>query len=177
MNTNIIGLIGELQACNIMDKSKANICLKYISNFPVRDDRNQFFQVDTIVICTKGVFCVEVKNWEATVYCGSQYFWTVVYKSGEKTVKSPMAQNAQHCRKVSAVFKRDVHSIVLFTDSAVLRDPLSNVMYIADFIPYLAELPDVLTSEEVEKIYNEFIKYKQSMETAMLVDFIFKNLI
>ena len=38
MNTNIIGLIGELQACNVMDKSKAGLYLKYISSFPVKGE-------------------------------------------------------------------------------------------------------------------------------------------
>lgn len=176
MNTNIIGLIGELQACNVMDKSKAGLYLKYISSFPVKGEADQFFQVDTLVICTKGIFCVEVKNWDAKIYCSSNYYWDIEYDSGSKSVKSPISQNLKHCSKVSAVCDRNVQSIILFTDSANLVEPLPNVMYVSDFIPYLAEMPNVLTVDEIESLYISFTKYKQKTETAMLVNFIFKNL-
>lgn len=176
MNTNIVGLIGELQACTVFDKSKANLELKYISNFPIQDEKGEFFQVDTLVICTKGVFCVEVKNWEAQIHCSSQYYWDVQYASGERRVRSPVAQNIQHCRKFEAVCKQTVNSIVLFTDSATLLEPPSNVMHVSDFIPYLVECQTTLSSEEILELYDTFTKYKQSAEVAMITRFIFRNM-
>lgn len=176
MNTNIVGLIGELQACTIFDRSKANLELQYISCFPIQDEKGAFFQVDTLVICTKGIFCIEVKNWEAQIHCSSQYYWDVQYASGSYHVHSPVDQNYQHCRKFEAVCKQAVNSIILFTDSATLFEPPQNVMYVSDFIPYLAGLPTVLNSEEISKLYDASVKYKQSAEVAMITRFIFKNL-
>lgn len=177
MNTSIIGLVGEIQACQVITQSKAGANLKYISNFPVKDQKGQYFQVDTLVVCSKGIFCIEVKNWEATVHCSDKYYWQVEYSSGEKKVRSPLVQNRQHCNKVQTICGKHVMSIILFTDSASLLSPVANVMYVSDFINYLAVQPIRLGEDEVENIYQGLVAYKKSIEPEMLVDFVFKNLI
>lgn len=176
MNTNIVGLTGELQACLKMDKYNSSMNLKYITNFPVRDFNDKYFQVDTLIVCSKGIFCIEIKNWEATVFCSADYYWTVLYPSGERTVKSPILQNQQHCNKVRAICGAPVDSVVLFVECAKLCNQPNNVMYVSEFLHYLEELPDKYSLDFINKTYNAFVEYKQQAELGLLVDFIFKAL-
>ena len=62
MDSALRGLLGELKTLARLSVGKTDLSLQCISNFPIKGD-NTYYQVDAIIVCTKGVFCLEVKNW------------------------------------------------------------------------------------------------------------------
>lgn len=175
MNSVLIGLVGEFRALNSIASASENIHLKYLSNFPLKYE-NSYGQVDVVVVCTKGVFCIEIKDWICKVNCSRNYYWKVTYPSREISVRSPLMQNQAHCSHISNLLCCEVYNIVMFSDEAQLIDPPTNVMHFKDFVPLLGSLPTALAVDDVEKFMEKLAAYKRSIEPDMLADFIFKRL-
>ena len=174
MNTNVIGLAGELQALKAVSGIHSSLSERHICSFPIKSN-STYLQADLLLVCTKGVFCVEVKNWRGNVYCTDDPFWLTTYDSREFIVKSPLLQNDSHCKKIGLICNVPVNNVVLFSDSAMISDPQDNVMYISDFPAYLLKLPEVFKPSDINSIMNTFETYKKSIECNMIVDFILKR--
>ncbi len=90
-------------------------------------------------------------------------------------VSSPVLSNRRHCMKVLGIVGDVPENVVLFSEEAQVKNPLKEVMYISDFMQYLAGMPDVFSSDRIEHYFEMLLKYKKSIEPQMLLDFIIKR--
>lgn len=174
MDTSTTGLVGEIKVQRMLNACKVRFGIKYISNLPLYCD-GTYYQVDDVVICTRGFFALEVKSWNCEINCGNQRFWKVRYPTREIVVKSPLEQNMQHCRKIYTLTGKTPTNIVVFIEGAKLRTPSENVMMLSQFPQFLAGREEVLSQEEVDSLSGTLVKYKRSIEPQMLLDFIIKR--
>lgn len=174
MNLALVGLLGELKTLSRIQSNSADLCLRYVSNFPMKS-RDTYYQVDAVVVCTKGVFCLEVKNWSCTVTCNDSFYWRVQYPTQEIFVKSPVRQNALHCNLISKLLGTPVSNIVLFAGDTRLFNQPSNVMLVEDFIPMIRSKEPSLAVSQIDDIIEQLKAYKRTVEPDMLVDFVFKQ--
>lgn len=174
MSTSTVGLIGELKVQRILNSCKARFGIKYVSNLPLYNDRN-YFQIDDVVICTRGLYALEVKNWNCEVTCDSRGYWKVKYPTHEIMVKSPIIQNRQHCEKLARITGVMPVNVVLFADEARLKNSPENVMHFSQFKEYLSDREELFDDNKVDSILSALKAYKKSIEPQMLMDFIFKR--
>lgn len=174
MNSALLGLLGELKTLSRIQSNSADLHLRYVSNFPMKS-RDTYYQVDAVVVCTSGVFCLEVKNWSCTVMCSDSFYWKVRYPTQEIVVKSPVKQNAAHCTLISKLLGTPVNNIVLFAGDTRLVNPLGGVMMVSDFIPMIRAREASLEISQIDNVIEQLKAYKKSVEPDMLVDFVFKQ--
>lgn len=174
VDSTLLGLLGELKALTRIQKGESALSLQYIANFPIKSD-NTYYQVDAIVVCTKGIFCLEVKNWSCIVTCSSSAYWTAKYPTEEIKVKSPISQNVAHRVRLERMLGYNVASYVLFSGSTTLINNPDNVLNTNAFIPLLRTLPDQLSKQKIQSIMDTLVAYKRAIEPEMLVDFVFKQ--
>lgn len=174
MNSCLVGLLGELKALARLEGSSGDLHLKYVSNFPIKNN-DTYYQVDAIVICKKGIFCLEVKNWSCIVQCTSSYYWDVKYPTKSLVIRSPLAQNVAHCTQVEKILQRNCYNYVLFAGSTTLLNEPANVMHAPAFIPSIRKLPDILEAGDIDTLAGKLKAYKKKIEPDMLVDFLFKQ--
>lgn len=170
----LLGLLGELKALTRIQKGESALSLQYIANFPIKSE-STYYQVDAIVVCTKGIFCLEVKNWSCIVTCSPSAYWTVKYPTEEIKVRSPISQNTGHRDRIERMLGYNVASYVLFSGSTTLINNPDNVLNTSAFIPLLKTLPDQLSSQKIQGIVDKLTAYKRAIEPEMLVDFVFKQ--
>ena len=101
-------------------------------------------EIDQLLICEKGIFVIEVKDWIGTV-SGSidSNEWSHVYpKVGrlvKKTEQNPVVQNRTHVNQLRKLFNKDypIYSVVVFIKTRVKSLGIPNVIHVNEFIPYL----------------------------------------
>lgn len=174
MDTSTAGLVGEIKVQRLLNACKIRFGIKYISNLPLYCD-GTYYQVDDVVVCTRGFYALEVKNWNCEINCGNQRYWKVKYPTREIVVKSPLAQNTRHCNKIYTLTGSTPTNIVVFTEGAKLKNPPENVMLLSQFSQFLSSQNEVLTQEQVDTLANSLAEYKRAIEPQMLLDFIIKR--
>lgn len=174
MSTSTDGLVGELKVQRVLNSCRLRFGLRYISNLPIYND-GTYFQIDDVVVCTRGLYSLEVKNWNCKVTCNSQSFWKVKYPTREIMVKSPLIQNRQHCDKLARITGVMPVNVVLFADEAQLENPPENVLHFSQFKDFLSDREEIFDCNKVDSITAALEAYKKSIEPQMLMDFIFKR--
>lgn len=111
---------------------------------------NRYEQVDCMLICSYGIYCFEMKNWNGDVRPSNNDKWEI-YLNGKKTNReftNPIKQNERHCAFLKFILDKHfpafktkrvpVFSIVLFSDrTGILNSSKSNVMHIDEVPKYL----------------------------------------
>ena len=174
MDSSTVGLVGEMRVQKMLNLCKMRFDIRYISNLPLYYN-NDYYQVDDVIVCSKGFYAVEVKNWNCEVNCGSSRYWKVKYPTREIVVRSPLSQNTAHCRKIEKITGTMPVNIVLFMDGAVLKDPPEGIMLASKFPNFLANQEDIFTQEYVDKLYQSLVEYKKKIEPQMIMEFILKR--
>lgn len=175
MDADIVGLVGELNVQRLLNINRDRFGIRHISNFPILLN-GRFSQVDSLVVCNKGLLVLEVKNWQnCTIYCNNTKYWRVVYPTREIMVASPQSQNRGHCKKIYSITGIQPCSIILFADSARLLQPSEEIMHIGEFMRNIAGLPDIFAASQIDAVYEKLMQYKKSIEPQMLMDFIIKR--
>jgi restriction system protein len=99
-------------------------------------------QIDHILISTKGIFVIETKHYSGWIF-GSEKSnqWTQVIYRIKNRFQNPIHQNYRHVKAIQQLLdflpKEHIHSIVVFSGSAVFKTPLPNG------VVYLTQLPDL----------------------------------
>lgn len=127
-------------------------------------------QIDHILICARGVFVIETKNYSGMV-CGSdrQREWTQVlaYGNTKHRFLSPVVQNATHVRLVRHILqeKFPVYGLVVFAQgniehiqSACVCAPYS----VPERICTLSAGKAALNAAELDKIHSRILLHKNS---------------
>jgi len=83
-------------------------------------------QIDHVVICKRGVFVIETKNYDGWIYgreCDEE--WTQVFFKRKHRFYNPLLQNAGHIRALrhllSPMGDIPIHSVVAFTGESTLK--------------------------------------------------------
>lgn len=140
-------------------------------------------EVDVVLICSKGIFVFESKNYAGWIFGNDKNrYWTVVLftgrgwsglnKSKKHRFYNPIWQNNTHvnCLKRVVGNSYPIESVVVFTDRCELKDITNNsntIVMRSDMLKYyLSSIrnsqQDALTPDEVENIYCKLLQYTDS---------------
>lgn len=137
-------------------------------------------EIDVLLICTKGIFVFESKNYAGWIFGDDQHkYWTVTLYAGrnwigfKQTEKhrfyNPIWQNNSHINSLRRVLGNTVpmNSIVVFSNRGELKSISNNsdtrIIQTHDLRQYLSNIKnvydDMITAEEVDSIYNKLSSY------------------
>lgn len=126
-------------------------------------------QIDHVLVCPKGVFTIETKNYQGTIY-GSHVKseWSQVFKCMGKynvyykknTFYNPVMQAENHSKALYYHFKKaygmmlQIKTIVVFKESATLKvfSPKTPVVYHKDLMSKIASMPTILSISACKEI-------------------------
>lgn len=131
-------------------------------------------QIDHILVSTKGVFVIEAKHYTGWIFANekSPYWTQVIYKIRNKTL-NPIHQNYRHVKALRELLgfvpKEHIHSIVVFTGTAVFKNQIPNgVVYLSGLTKHIdAFEQDVITQNKLQFIVGrlECTRYAISKQT------------
>ncbi|HJH29721.1 MAG TPA: hypothetical protein C5S51_08535 [Methanosarcinaceae archaeon] len=177
----IIGMLGEWASSKSSflkgaegEKIVSDILETYPDNWYIFNDmRIGTAQIDHIVICPKGVYTIETKNYKGTIYGNAEdRYWTQVIESEyveDRPYKfyNPIEQGKKHSFELSKYlskygYKSVIHTIVVFTTKSKLK-------------VFSHKVPVIQTNE----IYNYFDKQNYTLsqtDTESIVNCILKSI-
>ncbi len=166
-----LGKIGEENIKNLIEEN-VDIYHKMISNV-ILNKNNKNTEVDIILITCVGIFVIESKNFNGTIYgSDTDDSWTEWFPERKIYFENPIKQNEYHIEYIVHNIKLDpsnIYSYVVFGDNAVLKKiSMSNsnlqvkVMNLKDLVANLIEdihsKDIVLSLEQIDKLYID-LKY------------------
>ncbi|WP_228550161.1 nuclease-related domain-containing protein [Salinibacillus xinjiangensis] len=150
---------------------------KYISDIMIenKSSKSGYSQIDHVILTPYGIFVVETKNYQGTIYGGRQRkTWSV---NGKFKMMNPFNQNYGHIQALKSYVDKQFHdyfiSMVSFTKRSTfkveldLRKVTSN-----DLIIYDLELSEFIT----RKIRSQDRIYKKPLFTQEDIDNIYRTL-
>lgn len=157
----------------------SNLDAHIIRNFPLRNESDTgYYQIDVVLVCNRGVFALEVKNWECIVECSPRdIYWKTIYPNREIMVKSPFLQNRVHCTALCKLLKTTVSNVVVFSDKTTIRNPFQCVISCLDIGEYLTDFPVVYQDAQIQEIVEKLLAYKKEHDEGLFVDFFCKGLL
>lgn len=151
-----IGAVGE------------SLVTKVLSSFP--DDWHIFndmivgrSQIDHIVICPKGIYTIETKNYQGTIYGNAEkQEWSQVINYDYKTsFYNPVKQGINHSVALSRYLEESgfnnvwVNTIVVFTEPSVklkVFSPKVPVIYLSELTEFFNKQRQIISPEQCIKI-------------------------
>ena len=154
---------------------------KFLFNLYIPKENNETTEIDVLIICPKGIFVFESKNYSGWIYGSeNQKNWTQVLPNGKTSTKiqfyNPITQNKTHIRCLKKLLKKDTqyHSIISFSDRCTLKkiNLINNDVFVInryDVSKIMAKICNnikepILSPEEIEEIYKKLYPYTQISE-------------
>ncbi len=152
---------------------------EFLFNIYIPKVNNGTTEIDMILICSKGLFVFESKNYGGWIFGnGTQRNWTQTFPQGRgrshKTrFYNPIMQNKSHIKHLKPIVGENVpmRSIIVFSDECTLRNVTvkSNdvsVIYSSNALSVVTQIcsqiqNDFLTEMEIINIYNKLYPYTQ----------------
>ena len=147
---------------------------KFLFNIYVPRENNKTTEIDLLIICSKGLFVVESKNYDGWIFGNeTQKNWTQVIYDNKNFFYNPIMQNALHIKCLKKLIGENVsmHSIIVFSDRCTLkkitiRSNNINVINRCEVTPVIAQIckqtqRELLTETEINDIYNKLYPYTQ----------------
>ncbi len=156
VRTTIKGKIGELKVSRKL-KSISNGIV--INNLTFRVNDKKTCQIDHILVCEKGIFVVETKNYIGRIY-GDDVAreWTQVLNFGKVKNKlySPVKQNITHvCELANRIGNNKyIFNCVVFANDNISYINSEYVFTKRGIVKYIKSLPTVYSQYDVEEIAN-----------------------
>ena len=175
-----LGLFGEYMCYKyLMDYEKTGARFLFNTYIPRENDTTE---VDIIMIHSTGLYVLESKNYSGWIFgTDTNQYWTQTLPQGNKSIKekflNPVKQNETHIKYLKKLLGEGVpfYSIVVFSERCtfksltVKQDADYKVIqrnYLRRTIDEIASRPPILTSEQIESIYNQLYPYTQVTETV-----------
>lgn len=141
------GEIGEYKINIQLDQLPSEY--KYLSDIMVENKKSStgYSQIDHIVITSYGIFVIETKNYQGTIYGGkNRKQWSV---NGKFKMMNPFIQNYGHIEALKSLVNKRYHSnfisIVSFTKRATFKiDVELRKIHSNEMIVYDVELSDFI---------------------------------
>lgn len=136
-------------------------------------------EIDVILICSKGLFVFESKNFRGWIFGNEAHkFWTQTFPRGRRgshkeRFYNPIMQNATHMKHLSRLVGETIamHSIIVFSNKCKLKDVTVKsgnvrVIYLNEVVSVIDNLcdripTDSLTEREINNIYDKLFPYTQ----------------
>lgn len=130
----------------------------FVINNLIIEENDKSNQMDHILISKKGIFCVETKNYSGTIYGDDKRKeWTQVFNFGKQKYNfySPVFQNKNHIRSLNNIIKDyNINNVVIFYNNNIDNIDSKYVYTVKSFKKYYLSLNDIITEEDVNKIYS-----------------------
>lgn len=151
---------------------------KFLFNVYVPKMNNETSEIDVILICPKGLFVFESKNYGGWIFGNEDHQnWTQIFPQGrgrshKEYFYNPIKQNAAHMRYLKRLIgeKIPMRSIIVFSDSCTFKDVTvksENVRVIkhrnvlSAVTQICGQAQGNLTHAEINDIYNRLHPYTQ----------------
>lgn len=156
----------------------------FLFNMYLPKDKGETTELDVVLIHQSGIYVFESKNYSGWIFgTETQRQWTQTLNSEGKTIKNhffnPIMQNELHIKWLKNVLSDYpniiYHSFILFSDRCTLKKIeltsdkafVMNRHQVRTFVTYCAEKTGVvLSSEEMQTIYNRLYPYSQVSDTV-----------
>lgn len=170
------GKLGELILSIMIYYSLDKNKYKTINNVTLKLSENDTTQIDLIIISIYGIFVIETKNFQGTIYGKKDdKQWTQSFGSGKRRnnkFQNPLFQNYKHIQSLIELINLDknkVFSLIAFAGNCTLKiEDTDNVVYFSKIINLIKNKKQILFSnEEVNLIFEKIIKMqmKKNSET------------
>lgn len=151
------GRTGEIMVGQMISQLKSRMFLRFMDNVNLPSARGIVnCSSDFVLLCRKGFFTIEVKNWMCTLYCGSPEdlgLWKAQYASKEVMVKNPIIQTKWHADMLTKMTGEQWVGLVLFAGGTQLENNHhSGLMYAGNLPRVLLSMPDIYTEEQVKRV-------------------------
>lgn len=116
-----------------------------------------YTQIDFLVFTPSRYYCIETKDWDCTVVCSTERYWTAKYKRVLKTL-NPVVQNNNHMEKIcKRIPPYRVEGIVCFSNSTKLEQRVPNVMNLSEMLIFLEAQSSTGRIISEEDVKNDFL--------------------
>jgi len=158
-----------------------------LRNLYLRKNDGTTTEIDSLVICTKGIIVFEFKNYSGKVYGHTnKKQWKQYFPRSPQMypLYNPVWQNYGHIQAIKEVLsdKPDIRyiSVILFADDCVLKITEHNIDPLAVIISHIwqtkriltsitnGDYPDCLTSEQIEEVKNTLLSNQATDEEKAL---------
>lgn len=173
------GVIGESKiTALIADVLRRNLYGYVLNNLYVVKADGGTTEIDMLLVCTKGLFVFESKNYTGWIFGDDKHkYWTVTLYAGKdllgfKNVEkhkfyNPIWQNDSHIKHLRRILGNTVpmNSVIVFSDRCELKRVVNNseakIIQARKLKRYLTNVrisyPDVLSTEAVDRIYSQLL--------------------
>jgi len=142
-----------------------------LSNLLIPSSEGSLYEVDSLLISNKGIFCIETKSWRGNIFGGNKdKYWIQKYNGKTKVcnkIFNPVMQNENHCGILEELlgFRYPVDNIVIFTKQTNLRCIQSkNVFTLKDFKKcYLQLENNQLSKKQIIEVVDKLSFYVVNM--------------
>ena len=157
---------------------------KFLFNIYVPKERDETSEIDVLMICKKGLFVFESKNYSGWIF-GSEnrknWYQTLPTGRGrcnKVSFYNPIMQNSSHIRYLKAFIGRraPIKSIIVFSDKCTLKDVqirsndvrVINRYNVASVVSDICNQisGDLLTDNDITEIFDKLFPYTQVDETV-----------
>ena len=152
---------------------------KLLFNIYLPKSDNQMSEIDVLMICPKGLFVFESKNYSGWIFGNETHRnWTQILPKGrgrshKERFYNPIMQNHSHITHLMRLIREDIPawSIIAFSDACTLKEITirsENVHVINrhNIAPVVTQIfdrikIDVLTDRKIDDIYNKLYSHTQ----------------
>lgn len=151
---------------------------KFLFNLYLPKENKETTEIDVLLISRKGIFVFESKNYSGWIFGDDKSkIWTQTLPQGKgksKKIKffNPVFQNNVHIKYLKSIIDKDVpiYSMITFSDRCTLKKVtistpnafVYNRNRVVRVINGITQnQTDVLTNDEIEKLYNVLYPYSQ----------------
>lgn len=131
-------------------------------------------EIDLLLICKKGLFVIESKNYAAWIYGSeNEKDWVATFPNGDSfTFYNPILQNQAHIHAIMRVLETDMReyftSVLVFGDKTVFQDVhlyqtkavfTRQAQFRRTMKRQMRKTPDYLDKEDIQAIYTRLSAY------------------
>ncbi|MGL5204777.1 MAG: nuclease-related domain-containing protein [Metamycoplasmataceae bacterium] len=183
--TSKLGKEAEIKVNNIIQKWANKNKSHYIPSSMFKYDKNKIFEVDGILITTRALIIIEVKNINGIIEGkGIEKTWFKVMGAKRHPINNPIIQNDKHIEHILAITKLKVPmlSLIIFdsrTEKLNCIEIPSHVLVIK--VEDIEASLDMITNQlmpkinmgEIQKIYYSLLEHRTTSQEdyKMLVSF------
>ncbi len=166
-STKFKGKIGEWKTKRFLKKISKNNA--YLINDVIIPSRNNSInsQIDHILFSKKGIFVIEVKNYNGEIYGDDiNQEWTQVLNFGKNKYhfNSPVIQNNTHVKNLSNILQNKyiIKSIVIFVKGNIKHISSNYVYSYYTFKKMYKSIEDIYSFDDIKCAYEVIKQYKDN---------------
>jgi hypothetical protein len=134
---------------------------KFIINalIPRKDTLNQYFEIDIIMFSKKGIFVIELKDWDGFIHGNlNDKEWEIGIKNNnnQRSVKryySPYRQNEKHIEDLRNIYDFDYMGHIIFSDRGDIGEGFRTITYYQAFVDRLNQMKNHELYYEIDNAY------------------------